>query len=364
MRSKLLYIIAAAGIFLGIAAAWYFSAKHPPQPPVFTPASNPYSKGIYANGIIESLQDSGQNLPLYPEVSGAVVSVNVSEGQPVKRGAPLIVIDTSVQEQVVAQQKAQADAARAALAELKAQPRPEALAVSRAQAESAAATLKEVKDSYDKLRHSFEIDQRSVSKEALDTAANATSVAEANLDVATRQLELTKAGAWSYDIEVQAQTAAALERQYEASNALLAKYTLRAPADGIVMSVNAVTGGYVSPDGAYQSYTEANGPVVVMSRGQDTLAVRVYVDEILVHRMPPPKTLVAQMQVRGTDVKVPLQFLRIQPYVTPKIELSNERQELVDLRVLPVIFTFVPAKGLKLYPGQLVDVYIGSSEGK
>jgi HlyD family secretion protein len=64
------------------------------------------------------------------------------------------------------------------------------------------------------------------------------------------------------------------------------------------------------------------------------------------------------MFIRGTELKVPLTFERIQPYVTPKIELSDERQERVDLRVLPVIFRFDRPKGVSLYPGQLVDVYV------
>jgi HlyD family secretion protein len=66
----------------------------------------------------------------------------------------------------------------------------------------------------------------------------------------------------------------------------------------------------------------------------------------------------AQMFIRGTDIHVPLTFTRIQPYVSPKIELSDERQERVDLRVLPVIFRFASPKSLNLYPGQLVDVYV------
>ena len=68
------------------------------------------------------------------------------------------------------------------------------------------------------------------------------------------------------------------------------------------------------------------------------------------------------MQIRGTEVKVPLTFVRLQPYVTPKIELSDQRLERVDLRVLPVLFRFEAPKDLTLYPGQLVDVYIGSRE--
>jgi HlyD family secretion protein len=67
----------------------------------------------------------------------------------------------------------------------------------------------------------------------------------------------------------------------------------------------------------------------------------------------------AQMSVRGSNVRVPLDYIRIQPYVSPKIELSNERQERVDVRVLPVIFKVERPKEVNLYPGELVDVYIG-----
>ncbi|HYA59751.1 MAG TPA: efflux RND transporter periplasmic adaptor subunit, partial [Burkholderiaceae bacterium] len=67
----------------------------------------------------------------------------------------------------------------------------------------------------------------------------------------------------------------------------------------------------------------------------------------------------AQMFVRGTKGSVPIEFVRVEPYVTPKISLSDERQERVDLRVLPVIFRFKVSEGQPVYPGQLVDVYIG-----
>jgi HlyD family secretion protein len=65
------------------------------------------------------------------------------------------------------------------------------------------------------------------------------------------------------------------------------------------------------------------------------------------------------MFIQGTTISLPLEFVRLQPYVSPKIELSDEKQERVDVRVLPVLFRFTPAKTANLYPGQLVDVYIG-----
>jgi len=64
------------------------------------------------------------------------------------------------------------------------------------------------------------------------------------------------------------------------------------------------------------------------------------------------------MSVRGTSLKIPLEFVRMQPYVSPKIELSNQRLERVDLRVLPLIFRFRKPADAAIYPGQLVDVYV------
>ena len=95
-----------------------------------------------------------------------------------------------------------------------------------------------------------------------------------------------------------------------------------------------------------------------MGGPQDHLLVRCYIDEILVSRLPAPDHILGQLSIRGTDVKLPLALVRVQPYVSLKIELSNQRQERVDLRVLPVIFRF-EKKDVPVYPGQLVDVFIG-----
>jgi HlyD family secretion protein len=66
----------------------------------------------------------------------------------------------------------------------------------------------------------------------------------------------------------------------------------------------------------------------------------------------------AQMLIRGTTNRIPLEFERIQPYVSPKIELSDQRTERVDVRVVPVLFRFKPPQDMNIYPGQLVDVYV------
>lgn len=362
MRNKVIFIVSGAGLLLAIVSAFLFSQQPSAQPPVFTPAANPYAHGIYSNGIIESDQAHGANINIYPEVAGPITRILVTEGQQVHRGDVLLTLDDSVQRATAEQLQAQAQAAHAMLRELHAEPRRETLAVSAAQVENAQATLKNARDQLAKQQRSFDIDPKSISADALDNARNAEKIAATNLRVIERQFELTRAGAWVYDVQNAERTYAALDKAYQSSAALLAKYTLRAPADGVVMAVSSSVGSYVSTQGAYDTYTHGFGPLIVMGLPQSHLQVRAYIDEILVHELPPPEKIEAQMFVRGTSVHLPLTFVRIQPYVSPKIELSDARQERVDLRVLPLVFRFEKPRDLNLYPGQLVDVYVGARQ--
>lgn len=359
MRNRVIFALAIVGVIAGLVAAWLFGVQRKAQPPVFKPVSNPYSTAIYANGIVESVQEGGSNIAVYPEVAGRITQVLVHEGQRIAAGTPLVRLDDSVQRASAEQARLQAAAALALLAELKAQPRPETLEVARAQVDLAASNLKAARDQYDKRRASLEIDPHSISRDVLDTADNAVRQAAAAQDVARRQYELTRAGAWRYDIVNQQRQAEALQQSWQAALALLRKYTITSSVDGVVLAVNSTPGSYVSPQGAFDTYTQGMDPLVVMSGPQDYLAVRCYVDEILVSRLPAPDRIQAQMTIRGTDIKVPLEFVRVQPYVSPKIELSNQRQEKVDLRVLPVLFRFKTSAPAMVYPGQLVDVFIG-----
>ena len=290
--NKIIFTVAIFGIVAGLTAAYIFGMVRKAQPPVFKPVSNPFASAIYANGMIESELPSGENINIFPQISGPITRVLVQEGQSVSAGTPLFTIEDSVQ---------------------------------RANTELAAANLKLDRDQYDKDRAAYDADPKSISKTVLDTAEDTVG-----------------------------QAAAALK----AANALLQYYSVKAPVAGVVLAVNAAVGGYVSSQGNYDSYTELFDPLVVMSGPQEYMDVRCYVDEILVSRLPSKWHIQAEMQITGTDIKVPLEFVRVQPYISPKIELSNEKQEQVDLRVLPVIFRF-EKKDAPVYPGQMVDVFIG-----
>jgi HlyD family secretion protein len=356
---KLIFTLSFIGLLAGGVTAYLSAIVQPPLAPAFAPPTNPYPQGIYAEGMVESAQASGENINVYPEVSGTVKQIPVREGQEVKKGTVLLVIDDSIQRATTLQLQSQAQAAFTLLAELKAEPRKETLDVNEAQVVAAGAALKTAQDELDKQQAAYDANPKSVSKDALDSAANAVLTAKANLQVACKQRDLTKAGAWIYDINNQERTYNALDKSYLSASALLSKYTLRAPEDGKVLAINPTIGSYVSAQGAYDSYTQAMDPVLVLGSSERSLQVRCYVDEILVPRLPAASKIKAQMSVRGSDVKIPLQFVRMQPVVSPKIELADQKQERVDVRVLPIIFRIQNPQNLNLYPGLLVDVYIG-----
>ena len=359
MRNRIIFGVSVIGLLAALAGAYFFGIETRAQSPVFDPAPNPYTNGIYANGIVESDQPHGSNINIYPDVAGTIREVLVKEGDRVPAGKPLLVLDDTVQRATTGQQQSQAEAALSVLQQLKAQPRKEALAVSKAQLDLANANLKTARDQFDKQKRSYDIDPRSVSKDVLDNASNALSAAQASQEVAQKQYDLTRAGAWSYDIANQQKQYEALSKAYQSANALLEKYTVKAPVDGVVLALNTAVGSYVSSQGVYDTYTQGATPVIVMGGEQAYLNVRCYIDEILINRLPAPDHISAQMFIRGTNTKIMLEFVRIQPYVSPKISLSDQRQERVDLRVLPVIFRFQNRDDIKLYPGQLVDVYVG-----
>jgi hypothetical protein len=62
--------------------------------------------------------------------------------------------------------------------------------------------------------------------------------------------------------------------------------------------------------------------------------------------------------LRGnTELSVPIQFVRFEPYVLPKRSLTGGSSERVDTRVLQVVYSFSP-KELPVFVGQLMDVFI------
>jgi hypothetical protein len=123
--------------------------------------------------------------------------------------------------------------------------------------------------------------------------------------------------------------------------------TVRAPRDGTVLQVNIRPG----------EYTVVNSSEPALLLGDiSALQLRVDVDEADAPRIRPGCNGIAFLK-GSRDKSIPLEFVRIEPYILPKKSLSGESTERVDTRVLQVIFKFkTPA--FPVYVGQQMDVFI------
>jgi hypothetical protein len=107
--------------------------------------------------------------------------------------------------------------------------------------------------------------------------------------------------------------------------------------------------------GEYAQSGAVSTPLMLL--GDDTkLHVRVDIDENDAWRFQACAQAVAS--VRGNpQLKAPLQYVRTEPAVIPKVLLTGDTTQRTDTRVLQVVYSFDPA-ALPLYVGQMTDVFI------
>ena len=121
---------------------------------------------------------------------------------------------------------------------------------------------------------------------------------------------------------------------------------IRAPRDGEVLKVNIREGEFVST-------ASDSSPLILGSNNK--LQVRIDIDEINASNYHPGVKAIASLK-GDSGKRFPLKFVRVQPYMVPKTNLSGLSTERVDVRVLQVIYDFAPPK-FPVYVGQQVDVF-------
>ncbi len=288
--------------FLGIlSAVWAIKNGLTPQPEA-APIISPVEKP-YSQTIAASgiIEALGNNLSIGSPADGIVQEIYVEVWQIVKKGDPLFKLDSLELE-----------------AELK---------VAEAKEKVAAATYQRVHDQL--MRLSSVKDMRAISQEELRSKENESQVVLAQLEQARSEKE---------KIEV-----------------LLKRLTVKAPSDGMVLQKNIRVGEYIA-----SSNTE-HPPVVIGNTLQ--LQIRTDIDEHNALHISKIAEAVAYPKNRP-DCAIPLAFVRIEPYIIPKVSLTGSSREKVDTRVLQIIYSFEPAEDISLYIGQQVDVYIKRDEEK
>jgi len=134
----------------------------------------------------------------------------------------------------------------------------------------------------------------------------------------------------------------------ETKQVQLERRTVVAPRAGRILQVN------VRP-GEYASATPKSAALILGDVKH--LQVRADVDEQNAPRLQPGQTATAY--VKGdTTQPIELSFVRIEPYVVPKVSLTGASTERVDTRVLQVIYSFERPQDHPVYVGQQVDLFV------
>jgi multidrug resistance efflux pump len=176
-------------------------------------------------------------------------------------------------------------------------------------------------------------DSQAISREQLDAAQDDMAIANAQLAAARSQVTAAEAAIQRLDT-------------------LIGRLTMKAPRAGTVLQVNIRAGEYAA--------TSPRSPAMVIG---DTgkLQVRADIDEQNATRIRPGQKAVATLK-GDPRVSMPLEFLRVEPFIIPKVSLTGASTERVDTRVLQVMFSLQKPADTPVYVGQQVDVLIEAPE--
>jgi multidrug resistance efflux pump len=339
-------IALTALIFAAVSVARLLP-NNPPVEPYSPPPSADFKHKIGAVGLVEA---SSENIAVSLPVPGMVSVVDVKAGQRVAKGQRLFSLDDRDVRAELALRQSELDLAKAKVARLESSPRPEEIPPAEARVREAEAQLSDAQVQLDMM--ASVTDKRAIRAEDLERRRRAVDTAAARLDEAKTALKLLRAGSWSQDIEVAKAEARQAEAQVARVEADLERLTVTAPIAGEILQCNVRPGEYAAAGRLAQ-------PLILLGSA-DRLNVRAEVDERDAPRVRAEAPAIAS--VRGDSTRrFPLRFVRFEPFVTPKKNLSNEGTERVDTRVLQVIYELdhgALETAAAVRPGQQMDVLI------
>ena len=349
MFKRFSILLSIIGLVIIVYVVATSNREIPSPPPAAPPSVNPFPRGIAGLGMVET---AGREVNVAATESGRVIEVFVEVGDVVKAADQLFRLDDTMMRSELMRAEGARAAAAAELSRIESWPRDEDIPALRASADEARSRLADAQDRYTKLtaaseRNAATPDEVDRQRFLVETSRATAAVAQANLD---RLL----AGPWKADVDVAKATLAQRESEMQAIGLRLENLTVRATRDGSILKRNIDPGEYAA--------TGMGGGMPALVLGDlSRLQLRAQVDEedATLLRMGAE----GRGRVRGQDPReVSLKMIRIEPLALPKSQITNSNTELIDTRVIEVIFEVLPGDRPPLYPGQVLDVFISTAE--
>lgn len=354
--------------------------ESPPRQPSTAPSASDSSDLVDSTAFIGAIGTSeppGEAMAIAAHTAGIITEVHVRIGDRVERGDPLFTVETSRAETDVALREAEIDVAARDLASLRAAVPPLRASVrsAEASAQSARADLRvaqaDLADRQNQLAIARAVeDPRAISREEVDRRRFAVAQAEARVETARAAVERADASVSAANAELQRfvdpsgsgdgpEILAAESRIVQARRALaqaradLELLTVRSPVDARVLQANARPGEFAPAS------VPSEGLLVLGRQGATHL--RVEVDEVDIPRFSQASRAWASPRGEASR-RIPLAFVAVEPLVVPKRNLSGRTSELIDTRVLQIVYELDESFDSPAI-GQQFDVYIEVAGG-
>lgn len=235
MKKNQLLIIALV-ILVGVA--WMFISKEEKKEQVKeAPVARPVKTILLGELVVDKSRvfpgtvQASKRVDIAFRVSGNLIELPISRGQPVQSGQLLAKLDPRDFESQVKNAQAALDGANAQLASMRTA-RPEDIANFQAALSSAQARLTEATSQFQRIKNLFE--KQAVAKSQYDQAKASLDVATANVNSARQELAKAKAGSRPEDIARQEAAIKGFEAQLKKAEDALKDTMLTAPFSGVV----------------------------------------------------------------------------------------------------------------------------------
>lgn len=316
------------------------ATKQPNNPPPVAP----FKTSIAGTGVVEP---SSGNILIGTPLNKTVSTINVNVGDKVKKGDVLFTLDDRDLKANLQSQKAAYESVQAKLQRLEAFPRKEDLLAATAAVANAKAELNLSESQYKMVQNLP--DPRAISEEdKLRRLANYQQ-AEAKWQQAQADLEKIQKGTWKKDLEIARTELQEAKASIEQTETEIERTIIRAPIHGSVLQINIHQGELAQTD---------NQPAMIIGN-TDELYLRVSIDQLDIPFFSPKEPAVAYFQ-DNAKLKFPLEFVRVNPFLVAKKNLTNELSETVDTRVLQIIYR-IKNDNHPIYVGQQMDAFIDTS---
>lgn len=316
----------------------------PPQDTFIPRPFSPFKSYISGVGIVEASSD---NIFITTPVNRIIDKVFVTVGTEVKKGDILFSLEARDLKAELMTQQIAYEIALAKLKKLEVMPRREDIEAVEADLKSAQIELDQAKNHYEMTQALR--DKRALSQQEINQRLFNYQQMEAKWQQAKAHLDKIKAGTWQPDIKIASLEAQQAKAHVEQVEADIERTIIRSPIDGKVLQIKIHEGE--SPSLGSQT------PLMIVGN-IDEMYLKVSINQFDAPYFRSNAPAVAFL--RGdARVEFPLEFVRLEPFLVNKQNLTHDITEKVDTRVLQVIY-LIKNSDQNIFVGQQMDVFIES----